>query len=426
MKQLKKILCLALGILLVVSLCGCSVEGVAKFAMVELFGEDPLEVEYWFDPAAYVLFYQEEVSEPSYVPLEEISSYESQYEDCLSTWYRDQLSGDECTIYNSYLYAMEHCFKGFSLYVSDGEMDYDMVRDVVALDSPFLEQNIDSEGEYTRTWEATKHGTRIYFHTEQFAKDRWEKKMQALEACRKVVEEIPAKYDTQEEKMQYLYHYVCDKITYTEYDSYFGQDYLYDAVCVGKTICDGYSNMLMLLYQLAGVDACEVMGNDVQLPEDATQEERDENAGHTWVVAKLGEHYYHFDPTYEDTTEEFLEERTIYFGVSDALASSKFLDYEDMRPQCDDASRDFAYTQLTMANIKKEKQIKALAKLTDSRTKKKKYVTYVLVNDTVDEKSVDKMLDSYIKKVSNVKTVYVSYMELFENKTILKVTTEPW
>lgn len=424
MKRLKKVLCLVLTIVLMASLSGCSFENLAKFVMIEILGEDADFVAYRFDPAGFVLFYEKEDAKPTYIPIAQIDGYESQYPDCFSTWYRDQLTGEERMVYNGYLYAMEHCFRGFSLYVPNGEKDYDSLRDMLALDSPFLEQNVDSDGEFTRTWDPTQAGTKIYFHTEQFAKERWDLKMQALEACRKIVQEIPSKYETQEEKMRYLYHYVCDQITYTEYESFSGQDYLYDAACLGKTICDGYSNMLLLLYNLIGVEACEMMGNDVLLPEDATQEQREENIGHTWVAAKLGDHYYHFDPTYEDTTDEFLEERTLYFGVSDDLMS-KFIDYDTLRPQCNDTSRDFAFTQLTMENIKKDKEIDALAKLTDERLQNKEYITYVLVNHIVDEKSVDKMLDNYVTKVRHVKTVYVSYME-FAEETVLKVTTEPW
>ncbi len=424
MKRFKKVLCLVLTILLVASLSACSFEDALTFVMVEILGEDADATAYRFDPGAFVLFYEKEDAEPIYIPVVEISGYESQYADCNATWYRDQLTDTALTVYNGYLYAMEHCLQGFSLYVPNGEKKCDSVRDLVALDSPFLEQNVNGDGEFTRTWDSTRDGTRIYFHTEQFAKERWDLKMQALEACRKVVREIPAKCETQEEKMQYLYHYVCDQITYSEYESFSGQDYLYDAACLGKTICDGYSNMLLLLYNLIGVEACEVMGDDTQLPEDATQQQRKENVGHTWVMAKLGEKYYHFDPTYEDTTDSFLDERTIYFGVSDATVSNKYIAYDALRPQCDDSSRDFAFTQLTMENIKKEKEIDALANLTDKRAKNEEYVTYVLVNDTIDETSVDKMLDSYVTKVRVVKTVYVSCLEIAD-KTVLKVTTEP-
>ena len=70
------------------------------------------------------------------------------------------------------------------------------------------------------------------------------------------------------------------------------ESYFYDAVCTGKSLCDGYSNMLSILFHLIGVECCEAMGQD-----------NDGQSGHTWVVAKLDGEFYNFDPTFEDTGE---------------------------------------------------------------------------------------------------------------------------
>lgn len=416
MKFFRKIGCLALALLLVASLSACSFRDAALFVMVDILGKDPDAAVYQLDPSGYVVFNKEENGQGNYIPAGQIDSYKSQYADCMGSWYYQQLNSQERRIYNAYLYAMEHCFKGFSLYLPEEDPEVGHIRAMVALDSPFLEQNVREKSEIYKTWKPTQHGTRVYFHAEWFAKEHWDLKMQALEACKKIVQEIPQKYDTQEEKMLYLYHYVCDQITYAAYEDAPGQDYLYDAACEGRTNCDGYSNMLLLLYRLTGVEACEIMGGD---------EKDSKKEGHTWVAAKLGDQFYHFDATYEDTGTEFVEDRTIYFGVSDEMVSSKIIDYEDIRPQCDDTSRDFAFAELEVDNIKKEKEIKAIAKLTDKRAKEKKYITYILVNDSVDSKGLDKMLDSYVKKVNYVKRVHASAIEIM-GKSVLKVTTEPW
>ena len=429
MKQYKKLLCVFLAMMLTFSLWGCAADATGGFwnkaieyAMTEILGMNADEVQYWLNPAAFVVFFEDENQAESYVPLSVINAYETQYPDCSGTWYRDQLAGEELTIYNGYLYAMEHSFRGFSLYVADNEKEFWHVRDMLALDSPFLEQNVNRDGEYTTIWDADDAGERIYFHVDQFEEENWKRKMKALEEGKKIVAEIPADCETQEEKMLYLYHYVCDKITYTEG---YSQNYLYDAVCLGETLCDGYSNMLNLLFNLIGVEACEVMGNDVQLPDDATQEEIDENVGHTWVVAKLGENYYHFDPTYEDMEKTIQAERTIYFGVSDAMAPTKFIDYDAVRPACPDSSRDFGFTQLTMEDITSDDEIKALAELTDQRAKQQQYTTYVVVTTTIDEADIDTMLDSYIEKVRKIESVSVVYIDV-ARYTLLRVDTEPW
>lgn len=431
-EQYNRAVCLLLAITLTVCLCGCTADAestltkdIAKFVMIHILGMDAASVEYQLDPSAFVLFYEDEDAEPVYLLLSDIDTYESQYPDCVSTWYRDQLTGEERTIYNAHLYAMEHCLKGFSLYVADNEKDFNHVRELLALDSPFLEQNINSDGEYIRIWEATEDGEQIYFHLDQFARKRWELKLQALEQCRQIVENIPAQHETQESKMLYLYHYVCDQITYTDYDDHSNQDYLYDAACLGKTVCDGYSNMLALLFNLIDVDTCEMMGSDIQLSADPTEEELDAYEGHTWVAAKIGENYYHFDPTYEDTTDGIQDERTIFFGVSDAMAPSKYIDYDSMCPACPDDSRDFAFVQLTMANTTEQNEIRNLVTLTDQRAKAKDYITYVLIDTVVNEDEMDRMLDQYIAEVSAIKTVGVTYLEVC-GKTLMRVTTEPW
>lgn len=430
--QCKRTIALFLAIALSVCLWGCTadaddgfVESVMKFVMVDLCGMDANEVEYQFDPGAFVLFYEDKNAEPQYLSVSEINAYESQYADCVSTWYRDKLSEEDRTVYNAHLYAMEHCLKGFSLYVSDEKKDYTFVRDMLALDSPFLEQNINDDGEYISTWEPTAYGERIFFHLEQFGKEFWERKMQALEQCREIVKNIPAQHKTQEEKMLYLYHYVCDQITYTEYEKLSGQEYLYDAVCLGKTVCDGYSNMLMLLFNLMDVEACEVMGGNIQLPDNPTEEELDEYEGHTWVAAKLGENYYHFDPTYEDTVDDIQEEKTLFFGVSDEMASSKYIDYDTMRPKCMDKSRDLSFVHMTMETADDQEDITALAELTDQRTSDGIYETYILVNEVLDDEKADHMLDEYIEQVDHIKSVSIVYIQIQEN-TLVLVTTEPW
>ena len=424
MKQLKRLLCATLVIAIAISLCACS-GNIGKFVMIELLDMDPAYVAYQQDPSSFVLFYEEEDAEPEYLPLSDIFYYESQYPDCNSTWYRDQLTGEELTIYNAHLYAMEHCLKGFSLYVADNEKDFSHVRDFLALDSPFLEQNVNSDGEFIKVWDPTADGEQIYFHLDQFAKDRWELKMQALEECRQIAENIPTEHQTQEAKMLYLYHYVCDKITYTDYEDLSDQDYLYDAVCLGKTVCDGYSNMLALLFQMIGVDACEVMGSDIKLSDNPTEEELEANVGHTWVAAKIGENYYHFDPTQEDTIDTVQNEKTIFFGISDEMAPCKYIDHDTLRPTCPDKSRDFLFVHLSMANITDQNEIAKLADITDQRTKAKEYTTYVLIDTIVTEENMDQMLDQYVEKVYAIKSVSVTYVEVC-NKMLLQINTEPW
>ena len=418
MKICKRLMAISLVVLLAFSLCGCE-----DFIKIELLGMDPMVVAYWKDPAAFVVFTQEEGAEEEIImPLEQIISYESQYPDCNSTWYRDQLTGEALAIYNSLLYGMEHNLGYICLYATDAEeTDYWDIRELLSLDSPFLAQNASLEEEWG-SWEADEFGQRICFKIPQFNQTQWDKKMQALDACRQVITQIPAELSLSEQKMEYLYHYVCDQVTYTELDTNKEQSYLYDAVCTGNTLCDGYSNMLMLLFRLAGVECCEVMG--MPQPEDPALPE-EEQEGHTWVAASLEGQYYYFDATYEDTREDWPEE-DMYFGVSQKLLNLKYVDYEEYAPVCDDTRRDWSFVHMTVDNITEKQKIYEIADITDDRARDGIYITYVLVKQPTTGEMIDAMLDVYIEQVDHISSVNVSYMEDLGGVSLLYVVTEPW
>ena len=53
-----------------------------------------------------------------------------------------------------------------------------------------------------------------------------------------------------------------------------------------QTVCEGYALALNLLLHEAGVDSCYVETDD-----------------HAWVIVRLGDHYFHVDPTWDDGDE---------------------------------------------------------------------------------------------------------------------------
>lgn len=144
----------------------------------------PLTEEYKKQPNAYVAFTQTH-QEPRevYVPVEEIMAYRTQYPDCTGTWFRDQLQGEDLCIYNCYLYALEHCYIGFVMYVEDNDRDFSYIRDAVSMDTPFIEQNR-THYEWVSDWPTDYWGERLYVGMDQFAVERWEMRMEALAKCR--------------------------------------------------------------------------------------------------------------------------------------------------------------------------------------------------------------------------------------------------
>lgn len=367
--------------------------------------EHPLKDAYKADQKAFVVFDQEDTSVYEYVPIQEILEYESLYPECNGTWFRDQLSDEDKCIYNSFLYAMEHRCTWFELYVEDNDKDFYYVREALSLDSPFLEQNKNWYGEDIWSQATNYLGERISFHVSQFVKKRWDMKMEALEKCRQIVDEIPAECVTEFEKAAYLYRYVCENVKYVAYEKMADNDYLYDAVCKGETVCDGYSNMLNLLFNLAGIKSYEAMGYNIEDFEEATPEELENASGHTWVVAELDGKFYNFDPTWEDTKDESWSSDLIYFGFSDMLAPVKYLAVEEQRPKCTDTSRDFHYADLVVDNITNYSDVEKIVRILEERASRGEYVTLLGVRDGVGEGDFDsfgRIFSSYDPDIEGV------------------------
>lgn len=372
---------------------------------------DPMKEAYKSDPAGFVEFSRSTEPREQYVPISELLEYETQYPDCNGTWYRNQLSGEELIIYNSFLYALENRFIGFTVYVEDSSKDFSYIREMASLDSPFLEQNY-THYEYISKWPTNYVGQRIFVRMEQFTDSRWEMKMEALAKCRQIVENIPEECETQQAKMEYLYDYVCDNVEYTEYEKMADESYFYDAVCNGKSLCDGYSNMLSLLFHLIGVECCEVMGYSAQ-----------GKSGHTWVVAKLDGEFYNFDATYEDTGGAQTDRR-IYFGFSDQLIDKYELDHEEMRPKCTDTSRDFSYADLVVSSFTDWDEVKKIVELTEQRLDMGENVTLIGVKSVVDSDQIDLFFERISSYATKSYGISVSSWDM-ENVSVIEVTLTP-
>lgn len=405
MKWLKKGLLLLIVLSIVVGICGCTTKDTL---VTDATSTEPA-VTPKNNPAAFVRFSRSTEPREQYVSVEELQNYESQYSDCNGTWFRDQLSGEDLTIYNSYLYAMENRFIGFEVYVADSDKDFSYIREMLSLDSPFLEQNY---SHYEHIWKQpiSYAGERIMVRMEQFTDSRWDMKMEALEKCRQIVANIPDTYKTQQEKMEYLYDYVCDHVAYVEYERMEDESYFYDAVCKGETVCDGYSNMLSLLFRLIGVESIEAMGHN-----------EGDQTGHTWVVAKLNGVFYNFDATYEDTGEKITDGRE-WFGYSDDLTVEN-IEFEKQRPKCTDTSRDFSYVDLIVSSLDGD-EVQRIAAVTEDCARNGKYTTAIAITDVVEESELGLFGDRYYEYISNMKEISIVYA-VMGNSTLMGITVTP-
>ncbi|MBE7056990.1 MAG: hypothetical protein E7388_06085 [Ruminococcaceae bacterium] len=358
-------------------------------------------------PADFVKFYKSTEPRELYVPIEEIMDYESKYPDCNGTWYRNQLSGEDLLIYNSYLYAMENQYIHFTVFVEDNTKDFKYIREYLSLDSPFLEQNYNDYGEWITKEPVSHHGKSMYFAMDQFTMSRWKMKMEALEKCREVVAGIPGECKTLLKKMEYLYDYVCDHVEYVKYESMADESYFYDAVINGKTVCDGYSNMLNLLFNLIGVECCEAMGSDIEDISQATPEEIENSNGHTWVVAKVDGEFYNFDVTFDDSGDGTKKTKK-YFGISDQIVGVKYIDYEEIRPKCTNTSRDYNYADLVVSTKSgtEEKIANSIKKhFSDNNTE-----FYLVINEIISTSEANKYIDSVFANIYLKKDVMATWV----------------
>ena len=380
---------------------------------VSLTEEQKIKQAYNENRAAFVQFYKSTDPRYLYVPYEDVLNYESIYPDTNGTWFRNQLSGEDLCIYNGILYALEHGYTGVELYVEDNKRDFYYIRQAVSMDSPLLEQNKNRLGERIYDNPTNHFGRPVYFRFEQFTTKRSELKKQAWEKCVQIVEEMPDSCRTQWEKAEYLYQYVCDHVEYVAYDRMLDEDHLYDAVIKGQAVCDGYSNMLNLLFNLAGIESVEVMGDNLKV-------------GHTWVVAKIGDQFYNFDPTYEDGENSVPASRKrIFFGFSDEVVDMLNWRHEDTRPKCTDRSRDYQYADLIVSNVTDAKEIDKIVDITEKRAAKGQYVTLVVAQDTMNQKRYDEFWDRYGKQVQGISELKTAWIPAGKNHTLLIFTVTP-
>ncbi len=347
------------------------------------------------------------------VSKSEIMEYESKYPECNSTWYRDQLSGEELYAYNAFLYALENCYIEIHLFSKNPEMDYLHIREMLSLDSPFLEQNY-FFGEFVRrknntTWMGYEYVIEVW----NFNEDYWELKMKALEKSREIVDNIPQEFKTPVEKMEYLYNYVKQNVkyenvqknySYSDEPSLYYPNYLYDAVINGATNCDGYTNMLNLLFNLIDAECCEVTGSNVKDIGKLTLEELAEVESHTWVAAKVDEAFYNFDATFDDTG---VGEQNKYFGVSDDLIGVKYKEHPEYSPECFDTSRDYIYADKIVSTMSgNEKQVKEsiMQWLLDTDNE-----YYLVIQETLQDSEVNNITNEIFRNLYYGKQVSASW-----------------
>ncbi len=280
-----------------------------------------------------IAFGSEPISEGSketVMRTEEIENYGFEFRNYKTDFHRSRLTDNQRLIYNALEYALE---KGFCyVYVdrllasSDGELAE--ILDYLALDSPFLEQNLDYQtGTFTTFYDimlGTAELSGYYISVENFSENTLGLKKEALKKAEEIIKEMPSDMN-EREKAEYLYRYTVSNVSYFDYDGEYaaGEDVgLYDGLIGGETHCDGSSNMLSLLYNMAELEAFEKMHTGEGI------------VGHTWNMVKLDGVWYNSDATAlqdgEKANTEYYIKRN--FAFEDKLQRYES-DYKELYPR---------------------------------------------------------------------------------------------
>lgn len=271
------------------------------------------------------------------VELDAINAHVPEYAGYGATAYYDTLTDLEQTIYRIVQYAMDKCMPCVFIdarLLPKLEEEMEEILFCIALDNPLLEQNMNWQ-----YWGASylipnpnpfsnEPGQKlegVIVEVKEFTPEKLEKKKKAIVAAQQILEGMPSA-DQDQQKAEYLYRYLGEHVEYFNAEDWGEErDFLYDALCERKTLCDGFANAYSLLCNMEGITCVEKMytpGVDDE-----------ENEGHTWNAVLLDGVWYNVDPTGADEVQGDYP-TLMNFGFSDALLEYA-VDYEDRAPKCE-------------------------------------------------------------------------------------------
>lgn len=313
-------LLLAAGLCMSVLLSGCQMEKILEHTEIgptvkQTEPKGNLEPE---EP--FIGFSKTEVESPEemeQVKQEDLENYTSRYSAYNTYTYYEHLNQPEKLLYHAYEYALDHtmsCFWIEDQLLEGMERTAADVLEFLSLDSAMVGQNYEhSQGEATMSLMEgdvqTQTKTYLVVMVDNFETEELQRKEEAIEKAKKIVEKMP-ETSTQQEKAEYFYDYLGKHITYET--NIEGREYLYTALCEQRTNCDGFTNSFALLCSLVDIPCIEIISDTPR-----------GEIGHTWNAICLEGQWVHVDCTVSggDVTSDCknCREERPYFGFSDAL-----------------------------------------------------------------------------------------------------------
>lgn len=339
----------------------------------------------------------------------EINGYKGKYSSCSTYKMYSALKTDiERLVYRSYEYAFDH---SYSLVFFDKELvgdsiDMENILIYFLLDSPVAEQNYScsvagtKEQYITVTYTYKDAGGTI--HPSSYGYLVWiptfrtldhTHRAQAYEKACRIVADMPGGLSKME-KAKYLFRYLYSHTVYHQDGDGLYLDELYNALVLGRCVCDGYSNAFSLLCNLAGIPCFEKMYS----PESGGD-------GHTWDCFCIDGVWYNADATEND----YLDEEHPYeiflagFGFSDKFQKHRPL-FANVLPEC---TNDTLYANVKFAaKTDTENVLKAVTQSWLDRNRTIGFVLTDLMNDDEFDNGLRKAMRSYDDMPSEVKTYY--------------------
>lgn len=412
---MKKLTYLFTTIIIMLSLNGCSTIGAAlKAADTLYFDQKIAEAEaiprIGFSTGAIFEDEKEIVLKAS-----DFTNMQSEYSVYRSSMHFDTLTPDEQTVYHAFEYALENGYSNIlidDLLISNSET---LVRilDYLSLDSPLLEQNLWSEhGSFTTYYPIEDSGIIVpeaefdgyFISVDNFESIWWDKKQEALKKAVSIVDTLPPDL-TDAQKAEELFCYIaeCAEYEYSEDSIQSVQPYLYDALITGKTHCDGFTNALSLLYNLAGIECFEKRYSSTE-----------EAIGHTWNCFSIDGAWYNADSTGKDMipSSDSSMHAGRYFAYSDILQEYK-PDYSSIYP----ASTDSLYMPIDahLSDTASDEFINAIR----DGYQKHNYEWTLLLLDSSDTATIEARMQDAANSLE--RSLHYTLFELIDNRTGLLI-----
>ena len=90
-------------------------------------------------------------------------------------------------------------------------------------------------------------------------------------------------------KVKAIHDIICSMTSYDYDDMDAAKNHVDLSVFINHTsVCEGYARAMNLMLHEAGIESCYV-----------------NSADHAWVIVKIGDHYFHVDPTWDDNTANY-------------------------------------------------------------------------------------------------------------------------